>query len=184
MRLQFSLQLAITVAAVVSSLIATITDLRSRRIPNWLTLAAIIAGLALHLFAGGWSELGSALSALLLCGAVFLFFNLAGGMGAGDVKLIAAEGCLLGLPNAGVLLACTGICGGILAVGLAVSRGRLRQTLGNVLALTVHHSRYGLMPHPELNVLNQSTLRLPYALAIAGGSILTIYLQPSLRMCL
>ena len=184
MRLQSLLQLAIAVAAVVCSLIATVTDLRSRRIPNWLTFAAIIIGLALHLCAGGWSDLGRSISAFLLCGAVFLLFNLAGGMGAGDVKLIAAEGCLLGLPNAGVLLACTAICGGILALGLAVSRGRLRQTLGNVLALTVHHSRHGLMPHPELNVLNQSTLRLPYALAIAGGAMLTIYLQPSLRISL
>ena len=182
MLLHFSFELAIALAAAVCGVVAAITDFRSRRIPNWLTGTAMVAGLTLHLLAGGWRELGSSCSALLICGAVFLLFNLAGGMGGGDVKLIAAEGCLLGLANVVPLLICTAICGGVLAIGLAVSRGRLRQTLSNVLALTFHHSRHGLVPHPELNVLNSSTLRLPYAFAIAAGSMLTICLQPSLWM--
>jgi prepilin peptidase CpaA len=118
----------------------------------------------------------------MLCGASSLVFHLAGGMGAGDVKLIAAEDCLLGLAIVAFLLTCTALCGDVLALALAMRHGRLRETLSNVEAVTSHHTRNGLAPHPELNVLNQSTLRLPYTLAIAAGSILTIYLQPSFRM--
>jgi prepilin peptidase CpaA len=47
----------------------------------------------------------------------------------------------------------------------------------NVAVLATHHSREGLQPHPDLNISNNQTLRLPYALAIAGGCILTLYFQ-------
>ena len=152
------------------------TDLRSRRIPNLLTGPAMVVGLLLHLAAGGWKGCTGSLLALLLCGSIFFAFHLAGGMGAGDVKLIAAEACLLGLPNAASLLLCTAISGGVLALALAVRAGKLKQTLANVLVLTMHHRRHGLRAHPELNVLNNNALRLPYALAIASGCFLTVFL--------
>jgi prepilin peptidase CpaA len=64
-----------------------------------------------------------------------------------------------------------------MAVLLALARGRLQQTIMNVGALASHHTHQGLQPHPELNLTNAHTLRLPYALAIAGGSLLTFYFQ-------
>ncbi|MGI4828053.1 MAG: A24 family peptidase [Janthinobacterium lividum] len=169
----------IHIAAIGCGTVGALTDLRSRRIPNWLTGPAMLLGVVLHLLAGGWKGGASALFALLLCGAVFLVFFLAGGMGAGDVKLIAAEASLLGLSSSGSLLLYTVLCGGVLGLGLAIQRGKLRNTLANVLRLTLHHGRNGLQPHPELNVLNQSTLRLPYGVAIALGCLLTLCLQPT-----
>ena len=166
-------------AAISCGLVAAITDIRSRRIPNWLTGPAMLLGLVLHLSAGGWKEGANALLSLLLCGTVFLVFHLAGGMGAGDVKLIAAEASLLGLSHSGSLLLYTVLCGGVMGLVLAAMRGKLRQTVANVLQLTLHHGRNGLQPHPELNVLNQSTLRLPYAVAIAFGSTFTVFLHSS-----
>ncbi len=119
----------------------------------------------------------SSFGSLLLCGTVFLVFYLAGGMGAGDVKLIAAEGCLLGLANAASLLILTALAGGVLAAVYAWKQGQLKQTFVNVATLAIHHSQEGLTPHPELNVQNVQTLRLPYALAIAAGCVLTLSLQ-------
>ena len=171
------LQFALPVVAVSCALLAAVFDIRSRRIPNLLTGPAMLAGLLLHFVAGGWREMLSAFGALLLCGVVFLFFYLAGGMGAGDVKLIAAQGCILGLPNSPALLALTAIAGGVFAVAYAWRAGRLRQMCANVLTIAAHHTEQGLTPHPELNVHNAATLRLPYALAIAAGSMLTLSLQ-------
>jgi prepilin peptidase CpaA len=71
----------------------------------------------------------------------------------------------------------TALAGGVMAVGLAVARGRLQETLANVGAIASHHTHEGLQPHPDLNLKNAATLRLPYALAIAGGSMLTLYFQ-------
>ncbi|HXB63172.1 MAG TPA: A24 family peptidase [Acidobacteriaceae bacterium] len=164
-------------AASVCAAMGSITDVRSRRVPNWLTGPSILIGLALHFAFGGWHGMFVAAAAGLICGAIFLVFFIAGGMGAGDVKLITAIGCLVGMSNIVSVLALTAIAGGVMAVALAVSRGQLKQTLFNVGALASHHTTQGLKPHPELNVLNKNTLRLPYALAIAAGTIITFYLQ-------
>lgn len=172
-----STELVYPVVACTCSLIGATTDVKNRRIPNVLTGPAFLLGLTLHLAIDGWHGLWTSFLAGLLCGVVFLVFYLAGGMGAGDVKLIAAVGCIAGLPNIAYLLVLTALCGGAMAVVLAMIRGRLKETLFNVGALAGHHSRKGLQPHPELNVLNASTLRLPYGLAIAAGCSLTLYLQ-------
>jgi len=52
----------------------------------------------------------------------------------------------------------------------------LKETLLNVGALANHHKNQGLQAHPELNVRNAATLRLPYGLAIAAGCTITLYL--------
>ena len=125
----------------------------------------------------GWHGLFSALAAGLICGAIFFLFYMAGGMGAGDVKLIAAAGCFAGLPDTASLLCYTAIVGGVMALGLAMMRGRLGETLKNVVSIGRHHLQQGLAPHPELNVRNQAQLRLPYGVAIAAGCLLTIWLH-------
>ena len=82
---------------------ALFSDLRWRSIPNRLTLAAALAGLLIHTIRLGWTGAGTALLGCLAGAAVFALFYLAGGMGAGDVKLMAALGSLLGAAD--ILLA-------------------------------------------------------------------------------
>jgi prepilin peptidase CpaA len=163
--------------ATVCALAGSVFDVKSRRVPNFITGPAFLLGLSIHLVHGGWRELLSSLAAGLICGIVFLVFYLAGGMGAGDVKLITAVGCIAGLSHVAYILSLTAIAGGVMAVALALAKGRLQQTLMNVAALASHHRQEGLQPHPDLNISNAQTLRLPYALAIAGGCILTLYFQ-------
>ena len=177
----FSQEFVYPAAAAVCALIGAGFDLRSRRIPNFVTGPAMLLGLLLHLSLDGWHGLLSALASGLLCGIIFVIFYLAGGMGAGDVKLISAAGCLAGMSHAAYLLVLTSLAGGVMALALALARGRLKQTLCNVLALTSHHSQAGLTPHPEINVLNTNTLRLPYGVAIAAGCTLTLCLLGTQR---
>jgi prepilin peptidase CpaA len=151
-------------------------DLIGRRIPNALTLPAMVFGLLLHFTLGGWGQLGSSAAAGLLCGLIFLLFYLAGGMGAGDVKLITAAGCSAGLALMAPLLILTSLSGGVMAAGVALYHRRLKQTMLNLCALAAHHRTAGLAPHPELNLDNQRALRLPYAVAIAAGSGLSLCL--------
>jgi prepilin peptidase CpaA len=165
--------------ATVCAVAGSVFDVKSRRVPNFITGPAFLLGLSMHAAHGGWRELLSSLAAGLICGFVFLVFYLAGGMGAGDVKLIAAVGCVAGLSHITYILVLTAIAGGVMAVGLALVRGRLQQTIMNVAALASHHRNEGLRPHPDLNLSNAQTLRLPYALAIAGGCMLTLYFQAS-----
>jgi len=145
-------------------------DLSSRRVPNFVTLPAALFGLGLHAALGGWVQLGSSVAAGLVCLLVFAGFYLAGGMGAGDVKLMAAAGCIAGLSHVATLLFLTALAGGIMAIALALYRGRLKQTMNNLGTLALHHGTLGLRPHPQLHLGNAQTIRLPYALAITTGS--------------
>src|ERR1017187_8287818 len=92
-------ELTYPAAATARSLARSVFDVKSRRIPNFVTVPAFLFGLALHLALGGWRQLLTSLAAGVICAAVFLVFYLAGGMGAGDVKLILAVGCIAGLSH-------------------------------------------------------------------------------------
>jgi prepilin peptidase CpaA len=85
-------------AASVAAMVAAGNYLKSRRIPNALTGSSLICGLGLHLSTGGFRELYLSALAGLLVGGVFAVLYAAGGMGAGDVKLMAAVGCLAAGP--------------------------------------------------------------------------------------
>ena len=163
--------------ATACALAGSFFDVKSRRIPNIVTVPCFLFGLVLHQVVGGWKQMLLALAAGTICGVVFLLFYVAGGMGAGDVKLIMAVGCIAGLSHIVYILTLTAIAGGVMALGLALIRGRLKETFLNLGELITHHRQEGLRPHPELNLANARTLRLPYALAIAGGCILTLCIQ-------
>ena len=150
--------------------LAAIIDVRSRRIPNWLTGPSILLGLTLHLSLQGWIALGTAVLAGAIGGGVFLLFYLGGGMGAGDVKLMAAVSVLVGLAHVGEVLIATTLLGGVFAVLFALSKGQLKAVLANIAGILVHHGKAGLTPHPELNLTNPLTLRLPYGIAVAAGA--------------
>ena len=156
--------------ALACALIGAACDIRSRRIPNWLTGTSILLGLTLHLSLEGWIALGTATLAGAIGGGVFLLFYLGGGMGAGDVKLMAAVSVIVGLGHVGEVLLATTLLGGLFAVVFALFNGRLKDALANVVTLITHHGKAGLTPHPELNITNPLTLRLPYGIAVAAGA--------------
>lgn len=162
--------------------IGAISDWRTRRIPNLLTGSAFVLGLLLHLVAGGWRQMAIAAAAGFLSGAAFFLFFIVGGMGGGDVKLMAAVGCIAGFGSLMELFLSIVLIGGLFALALAMLRGRLKSTLSNVGALLFHHGRSGLLQHPELNLLNTETLRLPYGIAIAAGCWITVAGQNFFRV--
>jgi prepilin peptidase CpaA len=163
--------------ATVFALAAACIDVKTRKIPNLLTLAAFVLGLSLHFALGGRGDGFKTLLAALIAGVIFLVFHIAGGMGAGDVKLIAGLAACYGLTNMPYLLIFTSLAGGVMALAMAMKHSKLRQTFSNMGTLAAHHGRSGLVPHDDLNLGNRSTLRLPYAVAIAAGCVLTNFIS-------
>ena len=172
--------MALLYASLCASL-GAVWDVRTRRIPNHLTGSMIVLGLLLHLSVGGWQTMGLAVAAGLVGGAVFFFFFIAGGMGAGDVKLMAAVCCIAGFGHLEELFLATVLTGGMFALVLALARGRLKATVRNVGILIEHHATAGAMPHPELNIQNPAALRLPYGVAVAAGCWITLLMQAGMR---
>ena len=103
------------VVAVVA--VATVTDLRSRRIPNWLVLPFMVAGIVISGVQHGWPGLGQSFSGLALGLLLFGLLFWLGGMGAGDVKLAAAIGAWIGPQQLMFALVMTAIVGGLMALG-------------------------------------------------------------------
>jgi len=157
--------------ALALALAAAFLDVQQRRIPNWLTYPGILVGVSLRGLLLGWKGVGSALAGCLLGGGILLVFYAVRAMGAGDVKLMAAIGSLVGPRHAVVVLLATAICGGLLAIVYAVYRRRVGATFRNLGSVLWFHARNGLHAHPELNLDNASALRMPYGLAIATGTL-------------
>ncbi len=163
--------------AAICATVAAVWDLLQKRVPNLLTYSAIVIALAARLFFGGWRGALDGLGAGLVGGGIFLVFFLVGGMGAGDVKLMAAIGCLAGLRQTVVILLATALAGGLLAVAYMLLRRRGTRTLRNVGALLSFHARFGLQSHPEINLQNPESVRIPYAVAIAAGTFYSFATQ-------
>jgi prepilin peptidase CpaA len=110
--------------------LAAVIDLRTRRIPNALTGALAVIGVGIAATKLGPIGLGGALLGCALGLAFMLPGHLFGATGAGDVKLFAAAGALLGPATTVQAFLYTAIIGGVLAVVIAIRRRRLGQTLG------------------------------------------------------
>jgi prepilin peptidase CpaA len=160
--------------ALAVAIAAAVMDVQQHRIPNWLTYPAILAGVLLRSFYFGWHGFLAALGGCLLAGGAVSLFYMLRALGAGDLKLLAALGSLVGPHHAIYILLGTGIAGGVLAFIYAAYRGRLRATLSNVGSVLKFHAWAGLQAHPELNLDNPNALRMPYGLAIAAGTLYAV----------
>jgi prepilin peptidase CpaA len=134
--------------------VAVIEDLRSRTISNWTTLGAMAAGVLYHVVTGGWAGLGSSLLGLIVGFLAFLVFYLLGGMGGGDIKLMAGFGAILG---------------GAVASGQAAI---FAAAVGGILALAVLGFRW-LRAIARRQAISGSPF-IPYAPAITAGAWLTL----------
>lgn len=105
---------------------AIIDDLRRRRIANWIPAVALVGGLLLMSVEAGWRGVGSAVLGSIAGGAAFLIFFLRGGMGGGDIKLMAGFGALLGPARVLEAALWAAACGGLIAV-IVIAVSRLRR---------------------------------------------------------
>jgi len=157
--------------AFVLAVAGSIEDIRIRKIPNRLAYFGFIAAILIRLFVLGWPGLRDGLLGTLVGGGLFFFLFLIGGMGGGDVKLMAAASAFTGMTEIVNLLIATAVGGGAMAVVLMLYKQRTLATLRNTFVLIRHHLTAGLRPHPELNIDQAQTMRVPFAPAIAIGTL-------------
>ena len=153
-----------------------IDDLARRHIANWIPMAALAGGFGWQIGRQGWSGSLTALAGAAVGFSVFLVFYLLGGMGGGDVKLMAGFGALLGvrvLLNAALW---TAAIGGVIAVGALLWRA-LRKRMRSVVAagpVAADGVAAGVEAGPEA-VLRENSI--PYAPAIALGVWFALLLE-------
>lgn len=163
--------------AFVICLLACAYDLRTRRIPNLLTLGGAGLGLAFHAIAGGGGAFGASLAGWFVGAALLVPLFWLGGMGAGDVKLLAALGAWLGPKDIFWVALCSAVAGGAIGVVVALVHGYLRQACRNLWALVGYWLVDGLKPLPELTLHQSRGPRLAYAVPIMAGLVATLWLR-------
>ncbi|MDP9055079.1 MAG: A24 family peptidase [Acidobacteriota bacterium] len=151
--------------------LATVVDLHSRRIPNWLTLPFLTAGVIVTTANGGVAGMGKSIAGVALAVTVTGILCWLRGMGAGDLKLCAAVGSWVGPEQMGMALVATGLAGGVFALFWATFHGSLRASLNGSGDLISGFWKNGIRPHPEFVLDRVGARAMPYAPAIAIGTM-------------
>ena len=150
-------------------LIAAVTDLKRREIPNWLTLGGIAAGVALNAWVAGLAGLKTAGAGLGLAALIFVPLFVMRWLGGGDVKLMGAIGALAGAQYMVVIFVFDAILGGAVALVLVIVRGRLLRTLRNIPRM------FRLKRESELEAGGEKSMGLPRAVTIAAATLLVLW---------
>lgn len=175
-----SLTPSLEVILIIFLLVAVISDLGDRCIPNTLTLGAAAVGVCSHFYLGGTHGAAVALGGFALGLTFLLPFYLLAGMGAGDVKMMGAVGAFVGPQAALLAVGIALICGALGAVALLMfgALGARSASAGDV----VDHERHtvvtiaGQADHPDAR--RGLKARFPYAPAIAAGALASlVYLK-------
>lgn len=153
--------------------VAAVTDLHARRIPNVLVLTGLVLAFAVQCWLHGVGEGSQRWTLGLLTGSgLFVPFYLLRGMGAGDVKLMAAVGAFVepGIAFQIALLTC--VIGGIWALAAIVMRRTVKSAGANILAIMLSHvGSSGGAAGVDKSVGSASVGSLPYGVAIALGTL-------------
>lgn len=152
--------------AILVALAAVVDDLKRRHIANWIPAAALAGGFGWQIGRYGWQGALWALAGAAVGFSVFLVFYLLGGMGGGDVKLMAGFGALLGTSRLLEAALWTAGVGGVFAVGVLAWKS---------LKKVARKNKSGAEPTQEVNEEQRLAAdSIPYAPAIAAGVLLSL----------
>jgi len=154
-------------------LIAAISDIRSKKIPNWLTYPAMMVATIYHTTAKGIGGFLFSIEGVAVGIAVLTVIYLLGGTGAGDVKLMGAMGALLGPKGVFVAFLFTSIVGGVYAIVLLITHGSLGETARRYWAILksfILTKNFVYVPPSE----REKKPKLRYGVAIALGTLISV----------
>jgi prepilin peptidase CpaA len=154
---------------------ASITDIWKNKVYNWLTFPAMALGLILNMAAYHWSGLGFSALGLVVGGLIFLPAYLWGGMGAGDIKLLAVIGAFMGTVFVINTALYSALAGGAAAVVILAVKGELGRTLVHLWRVFASRLAPGRPAEPLAR-----THPMPYAAVIAAGAVAAYFLPPLL----
>ena len=160
------------VLVVILVVFAAITDVRSQRIPNYLTLSGWGIGLLYHVYASGTDGLMFSLGGLILGICLLLIFYMVGGVGAADVKLMGAIGALLGWEGVLKAFLFSALIGGLYSIAVMAKDGIAWEFVKNIWQTLKGFILTRSFSYVPINL----KLKLCYGLPIAIGTVLSVWL--------
>jgi len=173
-----SVRLAFGAVFTLLLVLACVTDVRARRIPNRLVAMIAVVGLVFSgVVGGGWVAVGKSLLGVALGFAIWIVFYAVGVLGAGDVKLAAAAGAWLGVGGIWRASLVAAVAGGVLAVFMLVRERRMRETVGRI-GLSVSTASLALFRAGRDSEPASTPARgrpMPYGVALAIGFLVAAW---------
>jgi prepilin peptidase CpaA len=157
-------------------------DWRTRRIPNWLTIPALLIGLTVSALLGGWTGAKVSLEGAGISLGVLLPFVMMQGLGAGDWKLMGALGAFLGPSKTVVILFGTVLIAGLMSVVEIIRQRKVRETLSNLWVLLVAYSTFRVANARAISLDNPGMLKIPFGVAAAVSTGLFFVLIFAMRL--
>ncbi len=164
----------------VAVLIAAVTDVWKFKVYNALTLPLLVSGLLYHAVVNGLTGFLGSSFGVLFAFSLLIAFYLIGGMGAGDIKLVAAVGAWLGLPLTLYVLCVSSLAAWLYAVVLVLVRGGVREMWVNLQILWHRFTAVGRHLAAEdrveavVNCVDRRRRLIPFAAMVALGIIATL----------
>jgi prepilin peptidase CpaA len=157
----------------ITLIVAAFIDGYKLKVPNWLTFPLVLSGWAYAAISGGWAGLGDSLLGTVVGLALLLPAYAIGGMGAGDVKLLAGVGAWVGAQTTFYAFCVSAVVGGVIALAMVGVKRGWRKHRNQFLAIAQEIVTIG---NPqELSAIaaerKSSMLLLPYGIPIAIGTI-------------
>jgi prepilin peptidase CpaA len=165
---------ALQIALAMLAFTAGLLDYRTRRIPNLLVILGLALGLGLNYFLFGAAGLTTGLKGAGLALAIYFPLFALRAMGAGDAKLMAAIGSIVGAGNWLAIFFFTAVLGGVLGIVFALTKKRLTGTFRNIgyILRELFHMRAPYQSREDLAAGHAQALSLPHGAVIAAGSAL------------
>ena len=166
--------IAIVKAALLLPVAVVITyyDVRYRRIPNFMVIATLAGGVIISGLFGGFNGVLASVAGCALAFALMFVLHVVGAMGAGDVKLFAAIGSVVGLALVLQTFVVVTATGGVIAVYSMIRAGTVRSSLHNVLMIFISFLPGWKMPRVTVPIDRRYTV--PYGVAITFGSLISL----------
>jgi len=167
------LMLAVIVPAM---LYACWSDLRHHRVPNWLNAVMLATGLSAQMTYGGWSGLAEGLLGVSVGFGLLAVLWAIKGMGAGDVKFMAAIGAWLGPQSTFYAVLAGGLAGGVIALGMIAYQRNWRQASTNlgILMVKVSTIKTAFSEFGSAKSMSHATSVLPYAVPLSLGTLVVL----------
>jgi prepilin peptidase CpaA len=157
----------------ITLIVAAVIDGYKLKVPNWLTFPFILSGLVVGAVTGGWSGFGFALLGMIVGLALLLPAYAIGGMGAGDVKLLAGVGAWIGTMDTLYAFCVSAVVGGVIAILMVLYRRAWSKHYYQFL--TIWNEMVTIRDPEQLATIaaerKSTMLLLPYGIPIAIGTI-------------
>ena len=173
--------LPLTTTALVFVTLCAVSDVRTRRIPNTLTASGMLAGLAVNTLYGGAAGFFDSLNGLVLSGLVLLAPFALGGIGGGDVKMMAGVGAIVGTRLGLTGLAIGMVLGGVIMVVHLARRGRLREKLAATWAMFAIAAASQSVDPLKAPASDEGAIALPYSVPLGIGTLTAVIFAGYLR---